>query len=53
MDIVSRSASATQNRRFRGRISATEIAVHSDGSLRSTLAIAAMVLQLRVVTETP
>ncbi len=33
--------------------SATGIAVQSDRSLRSTLAIAAMVFQLRVVTETP
>jgi hypothetical protein len=32
---------------------ATLIAVQSDGTLRSTLAIAAMVFQLRVVTETP
>jgi hypothetical protein len=29
------------------------IGVQPDGSLRSTLAIAAMVFQLRVVTETP
>jgi hypothetical protein len=33
-------------------VSATEIAVQSDRSLRSTLAIAAMVFQLRVVTGT-
>ena len=34
-------------------LSATEIAVQPERSLRSTLAIAAMVFQLRVVTETP
>ena len=34
-------------------VSVIEITLQSDGSLRSTRAIAVMVFQLRVVTETP
>jgi hypothetical protein len=41
------------NRKFRGRSVRRETAVQSGRSLRSTLAIAAMVFQLRVVTDTP
>ena len=45
------------NRKFRGRSlgvwAAAIAAVQSGSSLRSTLAIAAIVFQLRVVTETP